>query len=625
MHLPARPSAEPEQKKTIPITPRTPPSPPHCHGGFRPPPPDTPLPNDSSRSLTEALDPPHASNASLDPAIELFNGDYDRANGRIGTVDAPSPRRPVKTARTVAGRSTTRSHKQGLVGSPMRKPRAAVDPPTSPARRSLRRAAGVIVDVVDAVSRAATATPAVAAPPGASSVTPLETIFTDPPKQATTSTSTKKRNSGPAMFGLVPKSGFLVNQRKLFEGSGKIDDAAIAAAIKKRRENVLWHFSRVGKTKTKSRDDGDSGPVTRSALADLDDWMVDMDAVSCAVTDQRRLSRYAFEHLVTLSTKTKLLLFVHNDENNSRLSKALRVESIVGSNRTLISGREYLRLRIALDDVHHNERLTGRSVVGGAYLEERFMTDFKSGRCGFSVSFSGTKESTSFTWKEVMSQPKDFMFFGAPLNVTRSFDEALKNLTSLHTLHHRFVSFYDHFEGDVEACLALINSYLARRTDILANKAAASARKAEAFDSKLFRRPKVVAYLNEFDELCKSKLIGALSKFRNHSEPLVPLADMQRFINRAPDVFGGLWSYLSDLRGIPKKKKSTDAATDEKTNSVFFLILTIARITNRRSLTHWALIQNISSFARGVGRTAESAFAFFGSHLSSSARELTKR
>ena len=102
------------------------------------------------------------------------------------------------------------------------------------------------------------------------------------------------------------------------------------------------------------------------------------------------------------------------------------------------------------------------------------MTDFKSGRCGFSVSFSGTKESTSFTWKEVMSQPKDFMFFGAPLNVTRSFDEALKNLTSLHTLHHRFVSFYDHFEGDVEACLALINSYLARRTDILANKAAGS-------------------------------------------------------------------------------------------------------------------------------------------------------
>lgn len=131
----------------------------------------------------------------------------------------------------------------------------------------------------------------------------------------------------------------------------------------------------------------------------------------------------------------------------------------------------------------------------------------------------------------------------------------------------------------------------------------------------------MIAYLKESDDLCKSKLIGALSKFCNHSEPLVPLADIQRFIDRAPEVFGGLWTFLSDIRGVPKKKKR-DSATDEKTNSIFSLILTIARVASRRSLTHWALIQNISSFACGVGQTAKSAFAFFGSHLSSSSREV---
>ena len=188
------------------------------------------------------------------------------------------------------------------------------------------------------------------------------------------------------MFGLVPKSGFLVNQRKLFEGNEKINDTDVAAAIKKRRETVLWHFSRVGKTRTKERGDDPGGPVTRSSLADDSDWAVEMDAVNCAISDQRRLRRYAFKHIVTLPTKTAMLLFVLDDEANSRRHKALRVESVVGSNRTQILGREYIRLSITLDDVHHNELLTGKSVVGGAYSEERFMSDFKTGRCGFSIA-----------------------------------------------------------------------------------------------------------------------------------------------------------------------------------------------------------------------------------------------
>ena len=42
----------------------------------------------------------------------------------------------------------------------------------------------------------------------------------------------------------------------------------------------------------------------------------------------------------------------------------------------------------------------------------------------------------------------------------------------------------------------------------------------------------------------------------------------------------------------------------------------MARRANRRRLTHWAVIQSISNFARGVGTAAENAFAFFGNSVS---------
>ena len=438
---------------------------------------DTPLAADASRVIADALAPPDDPPGSIDPAIRLFNADYDRADGRLLSVDPKSPGRPSKTARTVSGRATTRSSNKAIVGSPTRKPRSSGLHPPSPARLRLRRAAGIIVDAVSSARRTESSLTPSVVPVDASLVTPLDAAFTDDLPPHDPPTTTKRRNTGSAMIGLVPKSGFLVNQRQLYEGKGKVDDAAVARAIKARREAVLWHFSRVGKTKTKQSLDERNGPVTRSSLSDAVDWSVDLDAVDCAVTEQRRLSRYAFEHLVTLPANTVMVLFVRNHEANSRLTKALTVETLVGKDRTTISGREYIRLKVALNDVRDNNLLTGKSVVGGAYSNERFMNDFKHGRCGFSVSFVGTDETTSFTWKEVIALPTEFMFFGAPLNVTRSFDEAMKSIKSLDTLHHRFVAFFDHFEGDVESCLALINSYLARRGEILTSKAAAAERK----------------------------------------------------------------------------------------------------------------------------------------------------
>ena len=48
------------------------------------------------------------------------------------------------------------------------------------------------------------------------------------------------------------------------------------------------------------------------------------------------------------------------------------------------------------------------------------MTDFKHGKCGFSVSFVGTNETTSFTWKEVIARRKETTLRSNDVDVYRN-------------------------------------------------------------------------------------------------------------------------------------------------------------------------------------------------------------
>lgn len=121
----------------------------------------------------------------------------------------------------------------------MQKPHIAVAPLPSPALQRLHCAAGIIVSALAGADT--TLTPSVG-PPGALSVTPLEAVFSEQPPNLKASTATKKQNSGPTMLNLCPNLGFLVDQRKFYEGTGKIDEIAIAVAINKCRKNFLWHF-----------------------------------------------------------------------------------------------------------------------------------------------------------------------------------------------------------------------------------------------------------------------------------------------------------------------------------------------------------------------------------------------
>ena len=60
--------------------------------------------------------------------------------------------------------------------------------------------------------------------------------------------------------------------------------------------------------------------------------------------------------------------------------------------------------------------------------------------------------------------------------------------------------------------------------------------------------------------------------------------------------------------------------SDNRKRDVFFQLLQMARLANRKALPHWALVGNISAMARGVGRSAETAFAFFGNTVTGMTR-----
>ena len=57
---------------------------------------------------------------------------------------------------------------------------------------------------------------------------------------------------------------------------------------------MLYHFNKAGKTKntTSVEEDEPTGRVTRSSVEDEEDWVIDLDAADCKVTDTRKLSRY---------------------------------------------------------------------------------------------------------------------------------------------------------------------------------------------------------------------------------------------------------------------------------------------------------------------------------------------
>ena len=185
------------------------------------------------------------------------------------------------------------------------------------------------------------------------------------------------------------------------------------------------------------------------------------------------------------------------------------------------------------------------------------------------------------------------MFFGPPLSTSRSFDSIFRDATSLDTLYHLHTSYYDHCFGDVNACLSLQNAYLARRLDIAEKRLTKLQKPSVALDGSLFRQEKTKQYLKKVDLSFEKGFESLTTEFKNHSLPIVPKTEMDELMDKAPAIFGSTWSHLMALRGHSDNTKDGSRRDAEqaktlatKRHDVCFQILSMARIANRKSLTH---------------------------------------
>ena len=115
------------------------------------------------------------------------------------------------------------------------------------------------------------------------------------------------------------------------------------------------------------------------------------------------------------------------------------------------------------------QRLDVISGGSSGYILKDFQNDFSGGHAGFSAAASDCNGCLTFTWKEVANNPTSFMFFGAPSSA-RCYAVVFKDVTDTNKPHHMFLKFYDEFEGDDVACLALHNSYVMARLTAVENK-----------------------------------------------------------------------------------------------------------------------------------------------------------
>ena len=177
--------------------------------------------------------------------------------------------------------------------------------------------------------------------------------------------------------------------------------------------------------------------------------IVDLPAATCKVIDTRRLDRYSLEHILTLDHHTPLLLLVRVLDDAVMFSgRGSHVCALQNTPKKMINGVEYYQLKCTLSDVN-----THKLVTCGAYSVDQFEKEFKTGKAGFQIHFVGTDKKAAFTWKEIISSPLTFMFFGPPLTKSRSFDLIFHRVRSMDTLHSRFLAYYNETVGDLNACL----------------------------------------------------------------------------------------------------------------------------------------------------------------------------
>jgi hypothetical protein len=114
-------------------------------------------------------------------------------------------------------------------------------------------------------------------------------------------------------------------------------------------------------------------------------------------------------------------------------------------------------------------------------------------------------------------------------------------------------------------------------------------------------------FCEEIDNLFLNGLSYIFTSYRCHADPIVPTSELLRVIEQAPVKFGDYWHYRCHQRGV-----GNDLA---KRHSLFFSILGEIRASHKYRLGHWALVDNIADYCRGIRVASEKMSCYFRHHV----------
>ena len=575
-------------------------------------PPVSPLPN--RQVIAQALDDPTtAGDPSLNAPLELFPTPYDQSNGNIST----------SSPRTIsAGASRKRD-----APTPKQTGKRH-DYTSSPLRSILNGAAAFVTQITQTQPQTVLQPPDVwRVHKGPSPTSVLDGLFSAVADDVNSPAPERRRRSHAGMIGFVPRSAILRFTREdWFDTTTVYTSAEIKKQIKHCRTKMMYNFAKTHNTDRRGDINGYGviedvadkwGPVTRSRVSPSNDWVVDTSAADVTTDDTRRLQLYPIEQLMTSRENTKLLILVKVTDEELFGSDVHLIASGQGTEEMVISGERFYRLRATVKDDRYNILARGE---GLRYSQSAFEKDFYSRKGNFSVVFDETTRTRRFNWREVVEKSSSIKFFGPPLSMTRSFDGIFAGASSDNTLFHRFISFYKEFEGDVQSCLSLYNSYTSRRMNQLEIRMKREQNKATTVDKDLFRSPKVVEFLDRFDSEFSKGGEAVFTTWTEHAKPIVDTSVMKKYIDESKSVFGNLWTILCDLRGVRPKQEAEKVNNIPRTHSVFFQILGLIRMANRQKLQNFGMVQNVTNLSRGMRRSAEVANSYFGLTVSNRTR-----
>lgn len=345
--------------------------------------------------------------------------------------------------------------------------------------------------------------------------------------------------------------------------------------------------------------------------------------------DIRQYSRYQVENIIGCTETTPLVLLVKSSIATERGSQFKNIrrkqkkkfpgtqwgDKWVGK----MNGEEYFVLKCQLMGNNDHGSIMNRTVTS-----EEFYSWFNEGR-GFEVHFDGTEEDKrmKFSWKQLVDNPMDFLFFGAPLMDNFFFyDEVFRWKTAANYAHHAFKQLAYECWGDGYASAALLSSYLRdrREKERLQHRAAKTSFFHKNIQPHLnFHGKKASEFFEDVNNVVMERVMVSVTTMQDYTAPIIGQDIISGWITKAMEVFPTLWLILTSLRGINESQSRGSNLIQSKLNQVLFQLFILARMANPKKLIWFAFIRAVASFGRGIPASAVNNF--FGDICSNTTRD----